>query len=146
MMDETLELQRQINILSRRIEGLETLDVPIRIPWTDHSDDSTIVGWSSYTNKFISYKKSGKLVFVQYFFRGTSDTTTVTFTLPYSQGSGITLNVWARTKNDSGAWSDGFLSLGSTDDTCIGYATVAAGIWTASNEKGIIGEFWYESA
>jgi hypothetical protein len=55
--------------------------------WSNYYSSSTVVGFSSMTSSVINYKRFGKLVFVQLNLTGTSDTTTLTFTLPYSTRS-----------------------------------------------------------
>jgi hypothetical protein len=57
--------------------------------WVDYSATSTIVGWSSFTAKKIRYRVVGKLVFVTAQLTGTSNSTTTSFTLPFTSSSNI---------------------------------------------------------
>lgn len=56
----------------------------------DYSATSTVVGWSSFTNKQIYYRKIGKQVFCNFLLAGTSNSTDVTFTLPDSNNANVT--------------------------------------------------------
>jgi hypothetical protein len=56
--------------------------------WTDYSASSTIVGWQVSGRVAAIYtKKIGKTVFVHFRITGTSDSTGMSFTLPYTQTS-----------------------------------------------------------
>lgn len=61
-----------------------TTDLSDVTAWTDYSATSTINGWSSFTTKFIQYYKIGKLVTVQFFLSGTSNSATTNFTVPFT--------------------------------------------------------------
>jgi nitrogen fixation protein len=56
----------------------------------DYSTTSTVVGWSSFTNKQIYYRKIGKQIFCNFLLAGTSNSTDVTFTLPDSNNANVT--------------------------------------------------------
>ena len=60
-------------------------DLPnqINTPWIDFSEQSTIVGWSSYTRKIIKYKVVGNIVYVYMNISGTSNSTSLNFSLPF---------------------------------------------------------------
>ena len=117
--------------------------------WADYSATSTIVGWSSFTQKSIYLKKIGKIVFVAFRFEGTSDSTSTTFTLPYTainatchfggalvnaQDNSVTLTTASRA-----------VLLANTS-TVLCFSDMSGGAWTASNNKVIQGSLWYESA
>jgi hypothetical protein len=126
--------------------AIKSLDIVTAIPWTDYSATSTITGWSSYTYKLIYYKKITDLIFVQFYIRGTSDSTSTNFSLPFAQNNDLIVNVWARIKDNGGAWSTGFAEVSPAGSTCYVYPTAAGGSWTASGEKGVLGQFWYETS
>lgn len=52
--------------------------------WIDYSNTSTIIGWTSFTTKIITYTIIGKMLKISYSINGTSNTTTISFTLPYT--------------------------------------------------------------
>ena len=61
--------------------------------WVDISNTSTIVGWSSFTTKVLKYRRIGKSLYVKYSIAGTSNSTTTSFTVPYTSvtvGAGCT--------------------------------------------------------
>lgn len=112
--------------------------------WTDYSDTSTIVGWSSYTTKEIWYKKIGNLVFVQFHISGTSDAGDASFTLPYSQQGNLQMNLVIRVKN-SGTIQIGLAILPISSSTLSCYANLTGAGFTSSGDKYILGQFWYET-
>jgi len=117
--------------------------------WTDYSASSTIVGWSSKSSS-IRYKIIDKLCFVFFSIGGTSNSTSVSFTLPtaYRTGTGFDLYAGGVVIVNNGSYS---LNPGKVSMTA-GYANVnvyadhnGAG-WTASGTKSVYGEFFYEIA
>ena len=142
-MEELLRLMREYE---QRLDRLETTaEQPVFVPWTDYSSTSTVTGWTSFTTKYIAYKKVGKSVFVQFFLDGTSNATTVSFTLPYSNGAGAAVQVIARVR-DNGTWAAGLATLAATASTVNGFTTPAGAAWTNSGTKSLIGELWFEVA
>jgi hypothetical protein len=115
--------------------------------WSNYYSSSTVVGFSSMTSSVINYKRFGKLVFVQLNLTGTSDTTTLTFTLPYSTRSDEIM-VHSIKYIDAGTWgtTPGSVQLGISDSGVSAYTDMDAAAWTASGSKGIQGNFWYEAA
>jgi hypothetical protein len=72
--------------------------------WVDYSATSTIVGWSSFTTKIIRYYVVGKIVTVLYQLAGNSNSTTTTFTLPFTNANNNVFYANAFTNNSiSGA-------------------------------------------
>jgi len=55
--------------------------------WVDYSATSTIVGWSSFTTKKISYKIIDNAMILDFDLLGTSNTTTASFTIPFNATS-----------------------------------------------------------
>ena len=118
------------------------------IEWTDYSTDSTIVGWSSYNYKHLSYKKIGKRVDIQVFLDGTSDNVGTTFTLPFTISNSISdlfVTVVAQIKDD-GTAAVGLVqgAAGAATMTC--YSTIGGGAWTDSGTKRVACQFCYEAA
>jgi hypothetical protein len=142
-----LDLLNQINALEARLRDLEGREYTKSGEWTPYHDDSTIVGWGSFTTKQIYYKKVGKLIFVQFYLAGTSDDTTSTFTLPDASASGVSYILPVVSAQDNGGTLNvGRISLGPSLSTITLYPTPSANTWTASGNKQARGEFWYISA
>jgi hypothetical protein len=130
--------------------GLYGGDLPnqINTPWIDFSEQSTIVGWSSFTAKVIRYKVIGNIVYVYFNIIGTSNSSSTTFTLPIStkffQGAVACYGV------DNGAPQIGLISqpiAPSNSFTANRYTAISNGIsssWTGSGTKQIQGQFFYE--
>ena len=136
----------QFKTVEQLAAAIKSLDMVTSVPWTPHQDDSTIVGWTSYTYKLIYYKKVGKTVYVQYFISGESDHANVTFTLPFTQQANVLKNSWARTQDDGGAWQSGFANLPADSKIVRVYPDVAGTGFTTSGDKGVSGSFKYEAA
>ena len=133
------ELQLQIDELARQLEELFTRESGTG--WIDYSATSTIVGWSSFTEKYLSYKKVGKFAFVTFSLFGTSDSINITFTLPYSLVGSPRINAMIRAMDNSVAGIGlAELSSGSTV-TC--YWSTSLSAWTASGTKRVAGQFFY---
>jgi hypothetical protein len=124
-------------------------DLPnqINTPWIDFSEQSTIVGWSSYTTKQIRYKVIGSTIYVYYNIDGTSNSTATTFTLPI-----IPKTISAATymyAMDNAVYQVGLLAQLSATGivvTASRYSSITGIIstWTASGRKHIQGQFFYE--
>lgn len=118
------------------------------VAWTDYGVTSTIVGWSSFSIKSIFYKKIGKLVFVTFYIYGVSNSTAVTFTLPYTSKNDA-LNYMAAIQafdNSVTLTTPGRMRLPNNSNIVTCYSNFASAVWTASNDKAVIGQFWYEAA
>jgi hypothetical protein len=114
--------------------------------WTDYSATSTIVGWSSFTTKKIYVKKIGKIVFCAFSIGGTSNSTSASFTVPYTSASTGPIETAIRTQDNGGTAVTGLLDIGVSSTTVDLFPTMAAGVWANSGTKSIWGQFWYESA
>ena len=135
----------QFKTVEQLAAAIKSLDMVTSVPWTDYTATSTRVGWSGFTTAQIKYKKIGKLVFVQFELRGTSDDTIATMTLPYSQEGITSINELIRIKND-GTWGTGFASFPNGSSTVTFYSNTGGAAWHVSAaDKWVIGEFWYES-
>jgi len=121
--------------------------------WTDYYLSSSVVGWSSLTanRRLILTKKVGDIVFVQFHLEGTSNSVSVTFTLPY--GSAATAYPDAAIFMSGFSYDNGAVTStpgrcqfpqSSTTVTCYKDSTNAA--WTASGTKIVAGQFFYQAA
>lgn len=113
--------------------------------WIDYSATSTIVGWSVLTTKKIRYRVIGKQVFVQVQLIGTSNSTTTTFTLPFSSSSNIYTLSYAWGINNGTFVNSAFEIAGSSSTVSLTYNGGTTS-WTASGSKQIYGQFFYEIA
>lgn len=117
-------------------------------PWTPYHDESILAGWSAYTKKLIYYKEVGSLVFVKYDIQGTSDATNAYFRLPYANNEDIMVYFKPARSQDNGVWGDGSaygrMSVGNRIALFFTAEDASTTSWTASGDKSIIGEFWYE--
>lgn len=114
--------------------------------WTNYGASSTVVGWSSFVSKNIYVKKIGTTVFVQYYIEGTSNSTSITFTLPYTQQSIVDLPLTApcsATNSGTLAAYPGHIILPTGSSTVTAYLGYDLGTWTNSGTKIINGEFFY---
>ena len=135
----------QFKTVEQLAAAIKTLDMVTAVPWTDYSGTSTIVGWSSSTDK-IFYKKIGKLVFVWFSITGTSDDTVATFTVPFTAQSDIGTFFYCRSRNNN-TWKDGgYGSLPAGGTVVSLHYDGAASAWTNSATKTIQGSFVYEAA
>jgi len=116
--------------------------------FTDYSASSTIVGWASFSNKIIYYKKIGKLVYVAFYINGTSNATTVSFTLPHAHASAVAGAFMSPIMTmNSGSYSSGPGLLQFTGTTANASQTWNGlwSSWTATGSKAIQGNFWYQA-
>jgi hypothetical protein len=140
-----IELLREIEALKRRIEHLETAESGTGLIY--YGDDSTITGWdpATFTAKQIYYKRTGKTVDVYITLSGTSNSTSTSFTLPFtSLNGGPTYTVPMRVLDNGGSLL-GMIVLAANSATVNVYTSVAAGAWTNSGTKQIVGHFRYET-
>jgi hypothetical protein len=126
--------------------GLYGGDLPnqINTPWIDFSEQSTIVGWSVYTVKIIRYKVVGNSVFVHFVIQGTSNSTSTTFTLPFTPKTGISVVTNICGAVNSSANNIAWTTLTSGSNTVSFLLGTGATIWTNTGTKGIQGQFFYE--
>ena len=120
---------------------IATIDI-YTVARTDYSAISTIVGWSSFTTKEIFYKRVGGLVFVWFYIYGTSDSTSVTFTLPVATQLG---NPWYSciSQDNGGSLVSAIFSM--TGSTVSVSKDANGGSWTNSGVKRCSGFFCYPS-
>ena len=118
------------------------------VAWQNYSS-STISGWSSLSVNKIYYKKFGKFCYVKYDLEGVSNATTASFTVPYASSSDGTSGLpflAGETANNS-VYTVAPAELLMFDGTTIVYSfkDSSEAPWTASNNKAIIGEFFYQT-
>ena len=129
--------------------GLYGGDLPnqINTPWIDFSEQSTIVGWSSFTVRRMLYKRIGDIVFFNISLEGTSNSTALTFTIPFVSrfGNGAP----ASFTTDNGVPNmGGFFRLIANSNTIDCWRPTSSlnaniiGTWTASGQKAILGNFF----
>ena len=105
----------------------------------DYAGTSTIVGFSDFTMKILAYCKIGNVLVVRFYFQGTSNSTEVTFTLPYSS-IGTNNNLSSGVK-DNNSWltSPGLVQITNNSYTIHCYKTMGAAAFTASGNKAVNG-------
>lgn len=145
-----IQLQKFVSLTNNGVDGNSTLtNGVLNIPnysndWMDYSGTSTIVGWSSFTNKVLKYRVIGKQVFVTWFLSGTSNSTSVTFTLPQTIASSCANMGYGI---DNGVASGvGYIVGGATTSTITQFKTDLSGSWTASGTKRAAGQIFFEIA
>ena len=118
------------------------------VQWVDYGGTSTIVGWSGTPTANIWYKKIGNLVFVMFAISGTSNSTSATFSLPYASfnGAGGRVTVSGRGM-DNGSWllNPAMIYMEPNLSVLTVYKDLGANGWTASGNKQVHGQFWYEA-
>ena len=126
-------------------------DLPnqINTPWIDFSEQSTIVGWSSYTTKRYRYKVVGNIVYVNIAIDGTSNSTSTNFTLPILPKVNISAIISLTIDNGIGTLTGRFTILSNTLSVDCQRPTSSSNLsatstWTASGTKQINGQFFYE--
>ena len=116
------------------------------LTWIDYGGISTVTGWSSTTTKQIYYKRIGKLVFISFLIDGTSNTTTVIFTLPYTSSNDVPYRI-PIVGIDNGARLTTLpvaeLPANSSTVTC--YLDNNDTAWTNTGNKAVWGQFFYEA-
>ena len=117
------------------------------VAWVDYFGSSTIIGWVTPSGT-IYYKRVGKIVFVSFTLTGTSNATTVSFTLPYTNAAGdeIFTGIFYGADNGAALTSPGVANLGAGSATVAAYKGMSLLAWTNLGIKTIYGNFWYEAA
>lgn len=110
---------------------------------------STVVGFTSTTIQEIWYKKVGKTVFVNFHINGTSNATTLSFTVPFLSVS--TTDVQTRVAvrlADNGVFlaAPGMTFLDANSSTVLVFMDfLGAAVFTASGLKAVQGQMWYQT-
>jgi len=140
-----------INDAGTVIQGQVTIDRSGKViaqdcfteDWTDYSATSTIVGWSSFTQKVIWYRRIGRLVHVTFDLEGTSNAADVSFTLPFTVvavPAFSAVHIW---NNGVTSATPGCLAFSGSTASIYRDWTGAGGGWTASGTKGTRGQFYF---
>jgi hypothetical protein len=110
-------------------------------PWIDYSSTSTIVGFSSYVEKVIKYQIIGSTMIVQFHLEGTSNSTSLTFTIPQNSASSPTRQYVATkiTNNGTQAAAPGQAIVNNSSNVVTCTRDNQATAWTASGSKRAIG-------
>jgi len=116
--------------------------------WTDYSATSTIAGWSSYDTKSIFVKKIGKHVFVEFDLDGTSNSTSVSFTVPYTSSTSGGRKTGCSYNKDNGnlVVGGGLIFMAAGSSTITVYKDMITTAWTNSGSKFAIGRIDFEAA
>jgi hypothetical protein len=125
-------------------------DLPnqINTPWIDFSQQSTYVGWSSFSGRIYKYKIVGNIVYVSFSFDGTSNSTSTTFTLPILPKASFTFPFSLNA--DSGIYTIQGFGINTSGNIITCYKPTSTSNlnittnWTASGFKQISGQFFYE--
>lgn len=114
--------------------------------WTDYSSISTVIGFSAYTVKVIRYKKiNASTYLVSWQMVGTSNSTALTFTLPF-----IAKNVTGYNQSsvgfgrDNGIWNFVMQQILPNASLVTCYYGPAAAAWTAAGTKHTTGQMFIE--
>jgi hypothetical protein len=111
--------------------------------WTDYSSTSTVVGWASFTTKSIYYKKVGKLVFLSVYLNGESNSALATITVPNGPSVQADFSIFAA---DGGVYTAGGGAGNVSSSTAYFYKDMAFTAFTASGNKIVRGQCWWEAA
>lgn len=113
--------------------------------WVDYSATSTIVGWSSFTTKQISYRIIGKQVFVLFNFGGISNSTTASFSLPNNNNSTFVSQSLSVPITDNGVLSNvpGRIIIGLSTNNVVINKDRTGNAFTSSGTKSVAGQFFY---
>ena len=118
------------------------------VQWTDYGGTSTIIGWAATPTANIWYKKIGNIVFVMFAISGTSNAISTTFSLPYASvnSTGARITISGRGM-DNGSWllNPTMIYMEPSLSVLTIYKDLSANGWTASGNKQVHGQFWYES-
>ena len=116
------------------------------VAWQDYFASATIVGWTTPSG-VIFYKTIGNLVFVSFYLTGTSNATTISFTLPYTNAANDEVLAGILFGNDSGTGltAPGVVNLGSSSAIVICYKGMGLTAWTNSGTKTVYGNIWYQA-
>lgn len=106
-----------------------------------YDSTSTVTGWLSFTQKVIEYKKIGRFVFVNFRLAGTSNATTISFTLPHAENQTGDTRTMCLTQDNGGALETGYVTVTTSTAT----VTRLAGAYTNAGTKVAHGQFFYEA-
>lgn len=109
--------------------------------WTTFS--STIGGFSGTPTQSVKYIKTGRIVNVEFKISGTSNGSSLTFTLPNAATN--TVRHVCYSVNNGTAAVTGMAVTAASSATVTCYSDAAENVWITSGSKAIEGSFVYES-
>lgn len=111
----------------------------------NYSNTSTIVGWSSFTNTQIYYRKLDKQIFCSFLIAGTSNSTDVTFTLPDNNNATFTAQTLSVQIVNNGATTTvpGRVITTVNSNVITVNRDRTGTLFTASGTKTVSGQFFY---
>ena len=145
-LSEMYEILAQAsNNLRTEFDALHTEFDALQVTWTDYSATSTVVGWASFTKKVIQYRVIGSVVFVYFNLVGTSNATTITFTLPYAASTAADVVSFCRSSDRGGASITGltYIVAEASLVTCFHNVTGGGASYTNSGTKYVEGYIVY---
>lgn len=115
--------------------------------WIDYSATSTVTGWAASPTVHIGYRLVGSTVFVIFEITGTSNATSVSFTLPFSvslNGATDVSGALGRTEDNTAFGADVGVFALPTGATVNCYKDNTQGAWTNVGTKLVRGSFNYQ--
>lgn len=129
--------------ISPYIADTTQLDIDIM---GNYAATSTITGWTTPTAK-IWFEKMDDIVHVEFEITGTSNATTVSFTLPFTSAGNWAVNATGLGHDNGADLTDPiYISLATSSAICNVFKTFSAGAWTNANAKKVYGQFFYQAA
>jgi hypothetical protein len=124
----------------RNKENLEQI-----VDWFDYFSLSTKTGFAGDLAGKIIVCKRDKIVYVSYYFNGTSNGTGLTFTLPYKSASGSLIWTPIAVAIDNSAILTGCpqARLPLSSNVVSAHPDLVPGTWIASGNKQVYGQFFY---
>ncbi len=109
--------------------------------WVNYSVISTVIGWSSTSNRVIEYIDMGAYYIYKFYISGTSNSTATSFTIHVNEGFSAINEGIIRIANNA-VYANGMFQLNSGSNIVNLYATAGGGSWNATpNSKVVSGTF-----
>lgn len=100
-------------------------------------------GWSSVSSSYYYYKKIGKMVFIQFYITGTSNSATHYITLPSNAVTSLDFhNVFQ--VNNNGSYIAGVGAVGGSYPNRLYFYTLSGGTLSSTGTVGVYGQMFYE--
>lgn len=115
--------------------------------WIDYTSTSTKTGWSSFTTQSIRYQIMHRRILVVFHLAGTSNSTTTSFTLPFSMGAGGALMQFLchGVVGGTPAVTMGQVNAGASTVSFVYFDAINGTTnWPSSGTKNIRGQFTME--
>lgn len=116
--------------------------------WVDYTATSTVVGWASFTTKVIRYTIVGKVGIIEFAIQGTSNATTTSLTMPFTNANFTSkVRTCYAANNGTPLTTGGIAWVNSNSATITIYTDWALNqAWTGSGNKHIVGTIEVELA